>query len=157
MPPSDFYEFLNKTFTISLLVAVSLAQTNLMLLIADAPKAWIRVSLNVHIVIITLVVAMVLPLILTNGEFPPASFSDIYFRLFGVVLILDALATVALPVSKLVLRGHQPEKQKPAASTSGITVSLNGVNTKWIEGEAKSSGKSVDAILNTIVASARKG
>ena len=156
-PPTDFYEFLNKSFTISLLIAVSLAQTNLMLLIANAPKAWIRISLNVHLVIIALVVAMVLPIILTNGEFPPASFSDIYFRLFGVVLILDALATVALPVSTLVLRGHQTEKPKQAASPTGITVSINGVNTKWLEAESKSSGKSVDAILNTIVAAARKG
>jgi hypothetical protein len=159
--PSDLYLNLTKSFAVSALVAVSLAHANLMLLLQNSPLRWIRTALSVALVFITIVPALVIPVILTEGTFPPMSFQDVYWRFFGVILILDALATIALPVTTLIVRsqrknlGVEPAVPK-AASAATITVALSGVNAAWVKTRATETGTTADQVITALIAAARK-
>jgi hypothetical protein len=159
--PSDLYLNLTKSFAVSALVAVSLAHANLMLLLQNSSLRWIRTALSVALVFITIVPALVLPVILTDGTFPPMSFQDVYWRFFGVILILDALATIALPVTTLIVRSQrknlavEPAVPK-AASAATINVSLSGVNAAWVKTRATETGTTADQVITALIAAARK-
>jgi hypothetical protein len=159
--PSDLYLNLTKSFAVSALVAVSLAHANLMLLLQNSSLRWIRTALSVALVFITIVPALVLPVLLTDGTFPPMSFQDVYWRFFGVILILDALATIALPVTTLIVRSQrknlavEPAVPK-AASAATINVSLSGVNAAWVKTRATETGTTADQVITALIAAARK-
>lgn len=159
--PRDLYLNLTKSFAVSALVAVSLAHANLMLLLQNSSLRWIRTALSVALVFITIVPALVLPVILTDGTFPPMSFQDVYWRFFGVILILDALATIALPVTTLIVRSQrknlavEPAVPK-AASAATINVSLSGVNAAWVKTRATETGTTADQVITALIAAARK-
>jgi hypothetical protein len=159
--PSDLYLNLTKSFAVSALVAVSLAHANLMLLLQNSPLRWIRTALSVALVFITIVPTLVIPVILTEASFPPMSFQDVYWRFFGVILILDALATIALPVTTLIVRsqrknlGVEPAVPK-AASAATITVALSGVNAAWVQARATETGNTADQVIAALIAAARK-
>lgn len=159
--PRDLYLNLTKSFAVSALVAVSLAHANLMLLLQNSPFRWIRTALSVALVFITIVPALVIPVLLTDGTFPPMSFQDVYWRFFGVILILDALATIALPVTTLIVRSQrknlavEPAVPK-AASAATINVSLSGVNAAWVKTRATETGTTADQVITALIAAARK-
>ena len=159
--PRDLYLNLTKSFAVSALVAVSLAHANLMLLLQNSPLRWIRTALSVALVFITIVPALVIPVLLTDGTFPPMSFQDVYWRFFGVILILDALATIALPVTTLIVRSQrknlavEPAVPK-AASAATINVSLSGVNAAWVKTRATETGTTADQVITALIAAARK-
>jgi hypothetical protein len=159
--PRDLYLNLTKSFAVSALVAVSLAHANLMLLLQNSPLRWIRTALSVALVFITIVPALVIPVLLTDGTFPPMSFQDVYWRFFGVILILDALATIALPVTTLIVRSQrknlavEPAVPK-AASAATITVALSGVNAAWVKTRAAETGTTADQVITALIAAARK-
>jgi hypothetical protein len=159
--PRDLYLNLTKSFAVSALVAVSLAHANLMLLLQNSSLRWIRTALSVALVFITIVPALVIPVLLTDGTFPPMSFQDVYWRFFGVILILDALATIALPVTTLIVRsqrknlGVEPAVPK-AASAATITVALSGVNAAWVKTRATETGTTADQVITALIAAARK-
>jgi len=159
--PSDLYLNLMKSFGVSALVAVSLAHANLMLLLQNSSLRWIRTALSVALVFITIVPALVIPVLLTDGTFPPMSFQDVYWRFFGVILILDALATIALPVTTLIVRSQrknlavEPAVPK-AASAATINVSLSGVNAAWVKTRATETGTTADQVITALIAAARK-
>jgi hypothetical protein len=159
--PRDLYLNLTKSFAVSALVAVSLAHANLMLLLQNSPLRWIRTALSVALVFITIVPALVIPVLLTDGTFPPMSFQDVYWRFFGVILILDALATIALPVTTLIVRGQRKNLgAEPAvpkdASAATITVALSGVNAAWVNTRATETGTTADQVIIALIAAARK-
>jgi hypothetical protein len=159
--PRDLYLNLTKSFAVSALVAVSLAHANLMLLLQNSSLRWIRTALSVALVFITIVPALVIPVLLTDGTFPPMSFQDVYWRFFGVILILDALATIALPVTTLIVRSQrknlavEPAVPK-AASAATINVSLSGVNAAWVKTRATETGTTADQVITALIAAARK-
>jgi hypothetical protein len=159
--PRDLYLNLTKSFAVSALVAVSLAHANLMLLLQNSSLRWIRTALSVALVFITIVPALVIPVLLTDGTFPPMSFQDVYWRFFGVILILDALATIALPVTTLIVRsqrkspGVEPAVPK-TASAATINVSLSGVNAAWVKTRATETGTTADQVITALIAAARK-
>lgn len=161
--PTDLYLNLTKAFAVSALVAVSLAHANLMLLLQNSPLRWIRTALSVALVFITIVPTLVIPVILTDGTFPPMSFQEVYWRFFGVILILDALATIALPVTTLIVRSQRkndvPETAPVAVSPSpstALSVSVSGVAAKWVRARAVETGTTPDQVVNALIAAARK-
>lgn len=155
--PSDFYMTLTKTFGIATIIAVSFAHANLMLLLLTAPAKWIRTALQVTLILVAVVPLFPIPAILTDGTFPPASFQDVYWRLFGVILILDALGTIALPVTTLILRAqHRHEAAAPTAAPGTITVSLPAIDAKWVSARSAESGKPENAVIAALVSAARK-
>jgi hypothetical protein len=159
--PSDLYLNLMKSFAVSALVAVSLAHANLMLLLQNSPLRWIRQALIVALVLITIVPTLVVPVVLTDGTFPPMSFQDVYWRFFGVILILDALATIALPVTTLIVRSQQKNDIAASAapqeaSPANVTVALSGVNAAWVKARAAETGTTTDKVVAALITAARK-
>lgn len=101
-----------KGFGVSGLLALFLAQVNLLLLLAGRKHPAVRWSLYATFVAIAAVYGFLLPPILTDGAYPPEDSGETYWRIFGVVAILDALGTVVLPVLGTVLRGRESDTRR---------------------------------------------
>lgn len=97
-------EWLMKAFALFGVLAVSLAQANLLLLLARRRQPAVRIMLLAALVAIAGVATLVLLPILSDGRIPGPGDEEWYWRLFGVVAILDALCTIVLPVLGLVLK-----------------------------------------------------
>jgi hypothetical protein len=111
----------SKALALSAIAAVSLAQANLLLLLAGRRHPVIRVSLGVTLLAITAAAVMVALPILTDGDIPGDD-GDGYWRALGVVGILDALGTIALPVLGLVLR--RPDEHGEPQATVRLVLDL---------------------------------
>lgn len=153
---SSVYMNITKLFAISLLLAASFAHANLMLLLANAPFTWMRVVLDLNLVLIGIVPLLVIPVVLSDGGFPPQSLSDMYWRFFGVVLILDALGTVALPVITLIARGKQRAAGLDPIQPSVVEFTLRGERAEWVGREAAEAKKSPLAVVEELIDKARK-
>lgn len=92
-----------KALYIAGILALSLAQANLLLLLAGRPQRLVRVALGLTLAAIAIVALMILLPVLSDGAIPGEN-DEWYWRTFGVVSILDALGTIALPILALVLR-----------------------------------------------------
>lgn len=91
------------------IVALTLAQVNLLLLLAGRRRhVIVRVGLPVTIVAASVVALMLVLPVVTEGAIPGSGASDLYWRLFGVIGIVDALGVVALPVLARLLRSGTP-------------------------------------------------
>lgn len=86
------------------ILAVTLAQTNLLLRFASATRAVVRVGLIITLAAAAIVAVMLWLPILTDGDIPGSN-TD-YWRLFGVIAIIDVIGTIAVPIIGLVLRGR---------------------------------------------------
>jgi hypothetical protein len=90
-------------FGVSGILALSLTQANLLLLLAGRRHIAVRVMLGLTLAAIAGVAFLLILPILTGYEILGAD-GDAYWRTFGVVGILDALGYVVLPVVALFLR-----------------------------------------------------
>lgn len=84
-------------------LALSLAHANLMLLLESRKRPIVRMGLRITLVLIAVVAIGIWIPILDNGIFPDSN-SDWYWRVFGVLAILDVLGTIVLPVTGAILR-----------------------------------------------------
>ena len=153
--PGQLYMTITKIFTTATIIAVSFAHANLMLLMASTPIRWMRIALDLNLVFIGIVPLLVIPIILTEGTFPPASLSDVYWRFFGVILILDALGTVALPVTSLIIRGQRKAAGLDNESVGEITVTVRGETAEWIAAQAKETATTPLAVIEQLVVTTR--
>jgi hypothetical protein len=105
-------------FGVSVILAVSLAQANLLLLLAGRRHPAVRVALAVTLgAIAALALIGILPLV-SGGAIPAPGTEDAYFRTAIVVAIIDALGTIVLPVVAVFLRepGEGAVQIAPVAS-----------------------------------------
>lgn len=109
-------EWLWKGLGVGAVAAVSLAQANLLLLLAGRAHRVIRVTLWATLAAVAVVALMIIVPILTDGRIPGEGAEEPYWRIFGVVAILDALGTIALPILALVLRRAEPASVEVAES-----------------------------------------
>lgn len=93
-----------KAFAIAGVIAVSFAHANLLLLLAGRRRAVIRIGLMITLVMIAVVAIMIILPIASEGEIPGVRNEEWYWRLFGVVGILDVLGTVVVPVLAIFVR-----------------------------------------------------
>jgi len=98
-----------KPFAVGAIVAASLAQASLLLALCERGRRLIRRLLVATLAFAGLVAAMTAVLVLADGD----NFPDWYFRLLGVIAILDVLGTVT--VAALMKFG--PPETSPAAAT----------------------------------------
>jgi hypothetical protein len=84
-------------------LALSLAHANLMLLLQSRKRQIVRIGLWITLALIAVVAIGIWIPLLDNGTFPDDN-SDWYWRLFGVLAILDVLGTIVLPVTGAILR-----------------------------------------------------
>ncbi|HWL61026.1 MAG TPA: hypothetical protein VNQ48_09110, partial [Microbacteriaceae bacterium] len=92
-----------RAFGVLTVLAVSLAQTNLLLLLVARPQRAVRVILVATLAMMTIVAIMIILPILTDGDIPGRAGDD-YWRWFAAIAILDVLGTITLPVIGLVLK-----------------------------------------------------
>jgi len=156
MGPGSFYLTITKTFAISTLAAVSFAHANLLLLLANTPIRWMRIALDLNLVLIALVTLFIVPVILSDNNFPPQSLADVYWRMFGIILILDALGTVALPVTSLIVRSQRRAAGVDSPTVDAVTVTLRGATAAWVVQRAADSKSTPLDVLDKLVAGARK-
>ena len=154
--PGTIYMTITKTFTISTLAAVSFAHANLMLLLASTPVRWMRVALDLNHVLIGLVPLIVIPMILTEGQFPPQSLADVYWRFFGVVLILDALGTVALPITSLIMRSQRRAAGLENETEDSVSITIRGDSATWLLSKSKISKKTPLEVVDALIVAAAK-
>lgn len=100
----ETWEAILKGLVLAAIAAVSLAQANLLLLLTGRPHRLIRVTLGVTLAAIAVVAVMIAVPLLTDNDIPGDDAGEVYWRIFGVIAILDALGTIALPILGLVLR-----------------------------------------------------
>jgi hypothetical protein len=86
------------------IIAVSFAHANLLLLLAGRRRAAIRWGLAATLLAIAVVAVMLILPVVTDGDIPGPDSGDLYWRIFGVIAILDVLGTVVVPVLALFLR-----------------------------------------------------
>ncbi|MBX9470673.1 hypothetical protein [Microcella sp.] len=93
-----------KVFATAGIIAVSFAHANLLLLLAGRRRAVIRIGLMITLVMIAAVAIMIILPIVSEGEIPGYENEEWYWRLFGVVGILDVLGTVVVPVLAIFVK-----------------------------------------------------
>ena len=116
-------------FGVSGILALSLAQANLLLLLAGRRHVAVRVELGLTLAAIAGVAALLILPILTDGEIPGAD-GDAYGRAFGVIGILDALGTVVLPVVALFLRGRPVDGETTSVAGDETVAGPAGASTR---------------------------
>lgn len=154
--PGTFWDVLNKSFVISTLLAVSIAHANLMLLLSSTPIRWVRIALDLNLILIAVIPLLLVPVILTDGTFPPASLSDVYWRFFGVVLILDALGTVSLPITSLIIRSQRKASGLDSERPDEIAVTIRGVAATWLAETAAAQESTPLAVIEDLIERAGK-
>ncbi len=100
---SSFEDWL-KVFIVSSILAVSFAHANLLLLLAGRRRRIIRIGLMVTLVMIAAVAIMIILPVVSEGDIPGIENEAWYWRLFGVVGILDVLGTVVVPVLAIFVK-----------------------------------------------------
>ena len=157
-------EWLWKGLGLAGVAAVSLAQANLLLLLAGRQHPVIRTTLWVTLGAVAIVAVMIWLPIMSEGEIPGQGAEEAYWRFFGVVAIIDALGTIALPILGLVLRGVAPATTAPvlggtgasAVSEPGLTLTVPEELAAELHAHAERTGMSVqDAALTILRAGIR--
>ncbi len=133
------YDWLWKSFAVLGILAASLAQANLLLLLASRRQRAVRLVLCVTLAAIAGVALMIWLPVLTDGEVP-GDFGDSYWRIFGVVAILDVLGTIVLPVLGLVLKDSR-------AGLATFTAHIPADLIARIDATAASRGATRDAVV----------
>lgn len=110
-----------KALVSSAILAASLAQANLLLLLARQRNALIRFGLAATLLAVATVVVMLWLTIFSDGDIPGDEGSA-YWRALGVVGIVDALGTIALPIVALILRARTPAAAEPDAADPNAAV-----------------------------------
>jgi hypothetical protein len=86
------------------ILAITLAQANLLLRSATSPRPIVRIGLTITLAAAAIVAIMLWLPILTEGEVPGSDTG--YWRFFGVIAIVDVIGTIAVPIIGLVVRGR---------------------------------------------------
>lgn len=135
-----------KTFAVLGVLALSLAHANLLLLLGDRPSPLIRYGLIATVALIGLLALLIVLPIVTDGRIPGDN--DVYWRILGVVAILDVLGTIVLPVVSRFTAGGR------AAS---VTIRLHGDAAAKLTRIAAVRGSTPAAVVETAVAELPEG
>lgn len=138
---NDVWEGVVKSFVLLSILAVSLAQANLLLLLAGRRHRAVRIGLVATLMCIALIVLLVAPPIITNGDIP-GEHGDVYWRIVGVVGILDALGTIVVPVLGRVYR----------EGAAVLTVRLEGDAAAQLAARAQSEGTTPAEVVAALLA-----
>ncbi|GAA1522466.1 MFS family permease [Agromyces terreus] len=150
----DFLGFVGHAFGAAAIAALSLAQANLVLLLAGRRRTVIRAVLAVTLLAIA-IVAVMLSLPLVSDWQIPGNHADEYWRWFGVVAIVDAFGTVLLPVLGLLMREHAtaataatPPRAEPVAASGQPDTSLDAALDRRIADLSARTGLDRTALMN---------
>lgn len=115
------WEVLGRAFMIFSILSISFAHANLLLLLGGRKRPVIRLGLLFTVASIALVSILIIIPILTDGDVPGEN-GDAYWRVFGVIAILDVFGTIVVPVtSRFIL-------DEPRAGVAGAGVAVAGAS-----------------------------
>ncbi|MFM2353113.1 MAG: hypothetical protein RLZZ608_519 [Actinomycetota bacterium] len=139
-----------KVFLTAGVLAVSFAHANLLLLLAGRRRQVIRIGLMATLVMIAAVAIMIILPIVSEGEIPGAGNEEWYWRLFGVVGILDVLGTVVVPVLAIFVKDApaiavadamgQDAQPTSTGAAEHLTLSLPAELSRAVEQRAAADG-----------------
>lgn len=125
---SAFEDWL-KVFIVAGVLAVSFAHTNLLLLLVGRRRRVIRIGLMVTLVMIAVVAIMIILPVVSEGEIPSVADEEWYWRLFGVVGILDVLGTVVVPVLAIFVKDASAVAVVDAAGANVAGANVAGADS----------------------------
>lgn len=138
-------------FAVTSIAAASLAQANLLLLLAGRRHTLVKVGLAVTVASIAIIFAMLTFPILTDDVIGDG---ETYWRILGVVAIVDALGTIVVPVVAIFLRDdratHSTQRPSDQASTE-VTVRLPALLVERLMNAAAARGATLDAVVDEAV------
>ena len=114
------------------ILAVTLAQVNLLLRLASSSRPVVRVGLLITLGAAAIVAIMLWLPILTEGRIPGSDYG--YWRFFGVVAIVDVIGTIAVPIIGLVVRGRPEDASR---------VTLDIPSTVWARIDAAAAAQGI--------------
>lgn len=135
------WEATMKGFGVLSVLALSLAHTNLLLILEERRNRAVRIGLWATIALIGLVALFIIIPIVTDGRVP-GDYGDVYWRVFGVFAILDVLGTIVLPVIGRVTRG----------GATVLAVRLEGDAAAVLSRVAAQRGTTPAAVVEQLVA-----
>lgn len=138
---NEIFSGVAKSFGVLAIVAASLAQANLLLLLAARRQSAIRIGLYVTLGAIGLLALLLSLTIVTEGDIP-GSDGDLYWRFVGVIAILDVLGTIVLPVLGRVFRD----------GTAAVTVRLEGDAAAELMAQASARGVTPAQVVEELLA-----
>jgi len=130
-----------KAFAVLGVLALSLAHANLLLLLGDRPSPLIRYGLIATVALIGVLALLIILPIVTDGRIPGDN--DVYWRILGVVAILDVLGTIVLPVVSRFTAGGR---------VASVTVRLHGDAAAKLTRIATQRGSTPAAVVEAAVA-----
>ncbi|MFN3708418.1 hypothetical protein [Microcella sp.] len=144
-----------QAFGVAGVLAVSLAHANLLLLLAGRRRRPIRIGLAATLVAIGIVAIMLILPIVTEGDIPGDD-GDLYWRVFGVIAILDVLGTVVVPVLAIFVRDEPRHPVPPVAGRTSLhgsdddpnalVLTVPGPIATLLRNEASASGVPVEVV-----------
>lgn len=149
----DLQDITLKTFALAGILAVSLAQANLLLLLAARRRRAILVFLYVTLATIAVVYVLVAALVLTDGDIAARFVDELYFRTLAVVAILDALGTIVVPVLGAFVR---EKKKKTAEGFVTVTLNLPQESADLLTDWTTESGQSPEDVVGALLLLGRK-
>lgn len=138
---SDGWDVVLKILVVLAILAASLAQANLLLLLAERRNQILRVGLFVAVGLIGVLALLIIVPIVTDGEVP-GEHGEPYWRIVGVVAILDVLGTIVLPVLGRFLRDGGPV----------ATIRLDADATATLDRVAEATGSTRAAVVARAIA-----
>lgn len=145
----DVQNMVLKAFALAGVLAVFLAQANLLLLLSARKRRPIRVILIITLIAVAAVYILLAALILTDGDIAARFIDDLYVRTLAVSAILDALGTVVLPVLGLFIKDKQTGFIK-------VTLNLPDESAALLNAWTKDSGQTPEDVVGALLLLGRK-
>ena len=121
------WDVFGRPFMAFSILSISFAHANLLLLLGKRKRPVIRLGLLVTVGCIALVAILLIIPILTDGDIPGEN-RDAYWRVFGVIAIVDVFGTIVVPVTSRFVLDEPPEGVAGAGvavAGASITVQLS--------------------------------
>jgi len=142
---ANLQDIVFKTFAIAGILAVFLAQTNLLLLLASRRRRSILVFLFITVAAIAVVFGLATAFVVTDGTIAARFIDQLYFRTLSVFAILEALGTIVVPVIALFIRDKTPEGF--VTFTLNLPTETADMLTAWTTESGQSAEDVVGALL----------
>lgn len=126
LPPHSLDDWF-RTLGVLTVLALSLSHANLLLLLEARKRQIVRAGLRATLVLIAFVAIGIWIPLLDNGTFPDDTSGQWYWRLFGVLAILDALGTIVLPVTGAILRDTPRSAEHHLILPAGVADRLDAL------------------------------
>jgi hypothetical protein len=144
-PWAEYQDLVSTGFVVSGLLAISLAQTNLLLLLASRRRRVIQAFLAITLVTIGLVFGLVTAFVVTDGQITGQFIDELYIRALLGLAILDALGSFGVPLLGVTLVDRTPD------GFVTLTVNLPQETADMLKEWTTESGQSAEDVIGALL------